>query len=151
MRLYTVFSLVAPVFKAIEASAELLQPKIMTTTVNAGIIAGDIGVIWRNGPLMLGVALLEIAGGAGACWFAAKSSQGFGADLRRALGIVLQDSQLFSGTVRENIRYGRPDAYWHMLSELWGVTAPFPPSVVLAEDAQVSLLAKVREKGVELP
>jgi len=30
--------------------------------------------------------------------------------LRRALGIVLQDSQLFSGTVRENIRYGRPDA-----------------------------------------
>jgi len=30
--------------------------------------------------------------------------------LRRALGIVLQDSQLFSGTVRENIRYGRPIA-----------------------------------------
>ena len=30
--------------------------------------------------------------------------------LRRALGIVLQDSQLFSGTVRENIRYGHPDA-----------------------------------------
>ncbi len=30
--------------------------------------------------------------------------------LRGALGIVLQDSQLFSGTVRENIRYGRPDA-----------------------------------------
>ena len=30
--------------------------------------------------------------------------------LRRALGIVLQDSQLFSGTVRENIRYGRTQA-----------------------------------------
>jgi hypothetical protein len=37
-----------------------------------------------------------------------------------------------------------------MLSELWAITAPFPPSVVLAEDAQVSLLTKVREKGVEL-
>ncbi|HAI86379.1 MAG TPA: hypothetical protein DCL63_05240 [Firmicutes bacterium] len=47
--------------------------------------------------------------------------------------------------------FGRPNAYWHMLSELWGVTSPFPPSVVLAEDAQASLLAKVREKGVELP
>lgn len=47
--------------------------------------------------------------------------------------------------------FGRPDAYWRMLSELWAITAPFPPSVVLAEDAQVSLLAKVREKGVELP
>ena len=31
-------------------------------------------------------------------------------DLRRSLGIVLQDTHLFSGTVRENIRYGRPDA-----------------------------------------
>jgi len=30
--------------------------------------------------------------------------------LRRALGIVLQDTYLFSGTVRENIRYGRLDA-----------------------------------------
>jgi ATP-binding cassette subfamily B protein len=30
--------------------------------------------------------------------------------LRRKLGIVLQDTYLFSGTVRENIRYGRLDA-----------------------------------------
>ncbi|MBR5365840.1 MAG: ATP-binding cassette domain-containing protein, partial [Clostridia bacterium] len=32
------------------------------------------------------------------------------ADLRRSLGIVLQDTSLFSGTVLENIRYGRLDA-----------------------------------------
>lgn len=32
------------------------------------------------------------------------------ADLRRQLGIVLQDSFLFTGTVMENIRYGRLDA-----------------------------------------
>lgn len=31
-------------------------------------------------------------------------------DLRRQLGIVLQDTFLFSGTVMDNIRYGRPDA-----------------------------------------
>jgi len=30
--------------------------------------------------------------------------------LRRQMGIVLQDTYLFSMTVRENIRYGRPDA-----------------------------------------
>ncbi|MCF0121142.1 MAG: ATP-binding cassette domain-containing protein, partial [Oscillospiraceae bacterium] len=32
------------------------------------------------------------------------------ADLRHSLGIVLQDVNLFSGTVMENIRYGRLDA-----------------------------------------
>ena len=32
------------------------------------------------------------------------------ADLRRSLGIVLQDVNLFTGTVMENIRYGRLDA-----------------------------------------
>ena len=31
-------------------------------------------------------------------------------DLRRSLGIVLQDVNLFTGTVKENIRYGRLDA-----------------------------------------
>ena len=32
------------------------------------------------------------------------------ADLRRSLGVVLQDVNLFTGTVMENIRYGRLDA-----------------------------------------
>ena len=31
-------------------------------------------------------------------------------DLRRSLGVVLQDVYLFTGTVMENIRYGKPDA-----------------------------------------
>jgi ATP-binding cassette subfamily B protein len=32
------------------------------------------------------------------------------ADLRRSLGIVLQDTQLFTGTIADNIRYGELDA-----------------------------------------
>ena len=32
------------------------------------------------------------------------------ADLRRSLGIVLQDTHLFTGTIMDNIRYGRLDA-----------------------------------------
>src|SRR5699024_594122 len=32
------------------------------------------------------------------------------ADLRHSLGIVLQDTHLFTGTIKENIRYGKLDA-----------------------------------------
>lgn len=31
-------------------------------------------------------------------------------DLRHSLGIVLQDTNLFTGTIKENIRYGKPEA-----------------------------------------
>lgn len=31
-------------------------------------------------------------------------------DLRRRTGMVLQDTWLFAGTIRENIAYGRPEA-----------------------------------------
>ena len=31
-------------------------------------------------------------------------------DLRRAIAVVLQDTHLFTGTITDNIRYGRPDA-----------------------------------------
>ena len=30
--------------------------------------------------------------------------------LRRKIGVALQEVVLFSGTIRDNIRYGRPDA-----------------------------------------
>lgn len=32
------------------------------------------------------------------------------ADLRRSLGVVLQDTKLFTGTIKQNIRFGNPDA-----------------------------------------
>lgn len=32
------------------------------------------------------------------------------ADLRKSLGIVLQDTHLFTGTIAENIKFGKPDA-----------------------------------------
>ena len=41
--------------------------------------------------------------------------------------------------------------YWRMLTEASDITAPFTPSVVLAEDASESLLRRVREEGVKLP
>ncbi len=31
-------------------------------------------------------------------------------DLRKVFGMVLQDTWLFGGTIKENIKYGKPDA-----------------------------------------
>lgn len=42
------------------------------------------------------------------------------------------------------------DLYWRMWSEVEAITAPFPPSIVLAEDAVPGLLAEVRQRGLEL-
>ena len=46
--------------------------------------------------------------------------------------------------------FTQPDKYWQMLCEVWKIVSPFPPSVVLAEDACPSLLEKVQKQGVEL-
>ena len=46
--------------------------------------------------------------------------------------------------------FTRQDKYWQMLCEVWKIVSPFPPSVVLAEDACADLLEKVRKQGVEL-
>jgi ATP-binding cassette subfamily B multidrug efflux pump len=85
IRPHLLFFLIAPVFKAVEAAAELLQPRIMTTTIDVGVTTGNIDVILHNGLLMLGVAAIGIVGGLGSSLFAAKSSQGFGADLRQGV------------------------------------------------------------------
>lgn len=42
------------------------------------------------------------------------------------------------------------DNYWRMVNEIEEITAPFPPSVLLSEDASVSLREKVYDKGVVL-
>ncbi len=42
------------------------------------------------------------------------------------------------------------EEYWRMFGELEELAAPFPISVILAQDAIPSLAAKVRQEGVEL-
>lgn len=47
----------------------------------------------------------------GSIWIDGKDIREYTRDsLRRCFGIVLQDTYLFSGTIKENIKYGKPDA-----------------------------------------
>src|SRR6185312_8234167 len=58
--------------------------------------------------------------------------------LRRHMGIVLQDPFIFSGTVRENIAFGRPDATDEQIQEA-------------AEAVGVHSLIMRMEKGYQTP
>ena len=52
-------------------------------------------------------------------------------DLRRSLSMVIQDTHLFTGTIMENIRYGRLDATDEEVHERRSWPAPvffYPPS-----------------------
>ena len=52
------------------------------------------------------------------------------ADLRRSLGIVLQDTNLFTGTVMENIRYGRSGC--HAMKSVWRPPNWQEPTILFA-------------------
>jgi ATP-binding cassette, subfamily B, multidrug efflux pump len=77
--------LLAPLMMLIEVVCDLLQPALMSRIINTGIGIGDTAYILKTGLVMLGVALLGMAGGTGCTVFAVKASQNFGTDLRTGL------------------------------------------------------------------
>ncbi|MBZ4645719.1 MAG: ATP-binding cassette, subfamily multidrug efflux pump [Clostridiales bacterium] len=85
--------LLAPLLMLVEVVCDLLQPTLMSRIVNIGVGSGDAGYIIKTGTLMLGIALLGMAGGIGCTIFAVIASQNFGTDLRADL---FQKIQSFS-------------------------------------------------------
>ena len=66
--------------------------------------------------------------------------------LRRSIGVIQQDVFLFAGTVRENIRYGRPDATDKEVVEA-AVRAEIHEEILLMPDGYDSFIG---ERGVML-
>ncbi len=61
---------------------DLLQPRLMASIVDEGIMKNDLSHIRETGLLMIGVALIGLLGGAGCTIFSSIASQHFGKDLR---------------------------------------------------------------------
>lgn len=85
-------ALLAPLLMMVEVYADLLQPQLMASIVDRGVLAGDIAHIQKTGALMLGVALIGLAGGVGCTVFSSIASQKFGADVRTDLFMKVQAS-----------------------------------------------------------
>jgi len=68
----------------------MMMPMLMSKIVDIGVASKNMAYIWRVGIEMVAIALLAIAFGSLNSWFSAKASQGFAANIRKALFDKLQ-------------------------------------------------------------
>jgi ABC-type multidrug transport system fused ATPase/permease subunit len=78
-------SIIAPLFKMLEASFELFVPLVMAAIVNTGIKNQDTGYILKMGGLLVLLGVVGLVCSVTAQYFAAKASVGFGKSVRRDL------------------------------------------------------------------
>lgn len=78
-------SVLAPLFKLLEAFFELLVPLVMANIIDRGIEGSDMGYIGRMGLCLLALAAVGLLSSVTAQYFAAKAAVGFSTKLRQAL------------------------------------------------------------------
>ena len=67
-------SLLAPLFKMLEAIFELLVPLVMARIIDIGIANGDRGYILRHGGILILLAIIGLTVAIIAQWFSAKAA-----------------------------------------------------------------------------
>ena len=78
-------SIVAPLFKMLEASFELFVPLVMAAIVDTGIRNQDTGYILKMGGILVLLAIIGLVCSITAQYYAAKASVGFGKSVRHDL------------------------------------------------------------------
>ena len=78
-------SILAPLFKMLEACFELLVPLVVANIIDVGIKNGDLAYIGKQCGLMVLLAVVGMASSLTAQYFAAKAALGYGTALRGAL------------------------------------------------------------------
>lgn len=103
LRPHWVAAVLAPLLMLVEVAMDLLQPILMASIVDDGVMKSDLAHIRNTGLLMLGAAAAGLAGGIGCAIFSSVASQRFGADLRRDL---FRKVQTFSFRNLDELRTG---------------------------------------------
>ena len=79
------FVLLAPLLMVVEVGMDLMQPRLMASIIDEGVMVKDLAYIQSTGLKMLVVALIGLLGGLGCTIFASYASVNFAADLREDL------------------------------------------------------------------
>lgn len=82
LRHYIKESILAPLFKMLEASFELFVPLVMAAIIDTGIKNSDKSYIFKMGMVLVGLAIVGFISALTAQYFAAKAAVGFGKELR---------------------------------------------------------------------
>ena len=82
LRHYIKESILAPLFKMLEASFELFVPLVMAAIIDTGIKNSDKPYIFKMGMVLAGLAIVGFISALTAQYFAAKAAVGFGKELR---------------------------------------------------------------------
>lgn len=90
LRRYQKESILAPLFKMLEALLDLTVPLVMANIINRGIAAGNIRLILAQCALLVLLAVVGTGCSLTAQYFAAKAAVGCSADLRRQLFAKVQ-------------------------------------------------------------
>lgn len=80
---YTLQSILAPLFKFLEAGFELAVPIVMANIIDVGVKNGDEAYIYKMGLILVLLGVLGLAASVTAQYFSAKAALGFGTALRR--------------------------------------------------------------------
>ncbi len=85
MKDYKKESILAPLFKMLEASFELMVPLVMAAIIDSGIENGDTAYILKMGAVLVLLAAVGLISSVTAQYFSAKAAVGFATQLRNAL------------------------------------------------------------------
>lgn len=78
-------TILAPLFKMLEAGFELFVPLVMASMIDVGIPNQNSAYIWEMGAILLALGVIGLVCSITAQFFAAKAAVGFGTELRRDL------------------------------------------------------------------
>ena len=78
-------TVLAPLFKLLEASFELLIPLVVASIVDHGIGQSDLSYVYRMGGIMVLLGVVGLVAAVTAQYFSAKAAVGFATELRSAL------------------------------------------------------------------
>lgn len=90
IREYRRDTVLTPLTAAMEVVMEVIIPVLMAGLIDNGINAGDMGVIWKTGLLLVLCAIVSLAFGVLSGFFGARASTGFARNLRQDMYYAVQ-------------------------------------------------------------